>query len=301
MAEIIECVPNISEGRRQDVIDKIVAHAADGPGVLVFDVKPDADHNRTVITMFGTRDGVRDAVYRLFDAAIPLINLTTHKGEHKRMGAVDVVPFIPIRGATMDDCVTLSKEVAEEVAKRHNIPVYLYERSAAKPDRENLANIRKGEFEGFPDKIKDPAWKPDFGPSAIHPSAGCVAIGGRQVLVAFNVNLATQHLDIAEGIAKKIRYIGGGLRYCKAAGVPLEERGIVQVSMNLTDYTKTPIWMAYELIKAMAEKQGVAVIGCELIGMAPASALYDVANYFLNIEGFRYEQVFEVALSEKGM
>jgi len=301
LAEIVESVPNISEGRREDVIARIVNRAADGKEMLIFDVKPDADHNRTVITMFGTRVGVRDAIYRLFDATIPEIDLRNHKGEHKRMGAVDVVPFIPIRGVTMEDCVALSKEVAEEIGRRYQIPVYLYERSASDPERENLANIRKGEFEGFGEKIKLPQWKPDFGPAEVHPSAGCVAVGGRQVLIAFNVNLATADLGAAEMIAKQIRFIGGGLRYCKAAGIALQERGIVQISMNLTDYTKTPIWMAYELIKAMAEKQGINVIGCELIGMAPAAALYDVANYFLNIEGFRYEQVFEVALAEKGM
>jgi glutamate formiminotransferase / 5-formyltetrahydrofolate cyclo-ligase len=301
LAEIIECVPNISEGRRQDVIDRIVKHTADGAGVLIFDVKPDSDHNRTVITMFGTKEGVREAIYRLFEATLPEIDLREHKGEHKRMGAVDVVPFIPIRGATMEECITLSKEVAAAVAERFTIPVYLYERSASNPDRENLANIRKGEFEGFSEKIKDPTWKPDFGPTEVHTSAGCVAIGARQVLVAFNVNLNTPDVSIADEIAKKIRYIGGGLRYCKAAGVALEERKIVQVSMNLTDYTKTPIWMAYELIKDMAERRGIAVLGCELIGMAPSAALFDVANYFLHIEGFRYEQVFEVALAEKGM
>ncbi len=227
MAEIVECVPNISEGRRTDVIDRIVKHAADGAGVLIFDVKPDADHNRTVITMFGTKAGVRDAVYRLFEATLPEIDLRSHKGEHKRMGAVDVVPFIPIRGATMEECIALSKEVAATVAERFNIPVYLYERSASNPDRENLANIRKGEFEGFSDKIKDPAWKPDFGPAEVHHSAGCVAIGARQVLVAFNVNLNTTDITIADEIAKKIRFIGGGfalLQGCRRGAGRAQDR-----------------------------------------------------------------------------
>jgi len=206
---------------------------------------------------------------------------------------VDVVPFIPVRNVTMEEAVELAKEVARQAAEKFNLPVYLYEDAATSPDRQNLASIRKGQFEGFKEKIKKPEWKPDFGPAEVHPTAGVTAVGARMPLVAFNVNLGTDNIEIADAIARKVRYIGGGLRYCKAIGVDLKERGIVQVSMNMTNYTKTSLYQAYELIKVEARRYGVNVVGSELIGILPAQALIDVAVYYLGVENFSEEQILE--------
>jgi len=299
MAEIIESVPNFSEGRRQEVIDEIVGAVEAVAGIRILDVKPDADHNRTVLTIVGDRKSLREAAQALFEKALKHIDLRKHKGEHPRMGAVDVFPFVPISGVTTEDCVALSKEVGKMVAEKFKIPVYLYEESAACPERQNLANIRKGQFEGFAEKIKDPNWKPDFGPEEIHPSAGVVAIGARPFLIAFNVNLDTPDLTIAETIGKQIRHIGGGLRFVKALGVKLEERNITQVSMNLTNYKKTPIYMAVELVRALARRWGVNIVGCQLIGMSPAEAIYDVADFYLGLENFSYDQIIEVKLAKE--
>lgn len=299
MAEIIESVPNFSEGQRKKVIDDIVSAVEAVSGIRILDVKPDADHNRTVLTIVGDGKSLKEATIALFEKAIEHIDLRKHKGEHPRMGAVDVVPFVPIQDVTTEDCVALSKEVGEMVAEKFKIPVYLYEDSATLADRKNLAKIRKGQFEGFSEKIKDVEWKPDFGPEEIHPSAGVVAIGARPFLVAFNVNLDTDNLAVAEAIGKQVRHIGGGLRFVKAMGIPLEERNITQVSMNLTNYKKTPIYLAVELIRAMAERKGVNILGCELIGMSPADAFYDVAEFYLGLEDFSYDQIIEVMLAKE--
>ncbi|HBK94406.1 MAG TPA: glutamate formimidoyltransferase, partial [Porphyromonadaceae bacterium] len=221
-----------------------------------------------------------------------------HSGQHPRMGAVDVVPFIPIKNVTPEEAVSFSKEVAQTVAKRYNLPVFLYEKSASAPHRENLANIRKGEFEGMAEKIKKDDWKPDFGPAERHPTAGAVAVGVRMPLVAYNVNLGTDNLEIAQSIAKKVRFIGGGLRFCKGMGVALEERGITQVSMNLTDYTKTAIYRAHELVRIEANRYGVPVIGAEIVGLVPLEALVDTAAYYLGLENFSLNQVLETKLME---
>jgi len=299
MAEIIEAVPNFSEGQRKEVIDDIVKAVGGVAGVRVLDVKPDADHNRTVLTIVGDKLALKKSAEVLFTKAIEQIDLRKHKGEHPRMGAVDVFPIVPIREVTTEDCVELSKEVAEMVANKFKIPVYLYEDSAVSGERKNLANIRKGQFEGFAEKIKDPQWKPDYGPQEIHPSAGVVAIGARPFLIAFNVNLDTDDVSIADQIGKQVRHIGGGLRFVKAMGLPLEKRGITQVSMNLTNYKQTPIYLAVELIRAIAKRRGVNILGCELVGMTPAEAMFDVANFYLGMENFSYDQVIEVKLAKE--
>lgn len=242
----MECVPNFSEGRDLEKIDKIVSPFRAKEGVKLLDYSNDTDHNRLVVTLVGDPDALKEAIIEAIGVAIELIDLNKHKGQHPRMGAVDVVPFIPIKGCTMDDAIALSKEVGRRVAELYNLPVFLYEKSASAPHRENLAAIRKGEFEGMAEKIHQPEWHPDFGPAERHPTAGTVAIGARMPLVAYNINLNTPSLEIAHSIAKKIRFIGGGLRYCKAMGVELKERGITQVSINMTDYTKTALYQAFE-------------------------------------------------------
>jgi glutamate formiminotransferase len=214
------------------------------------------------------------------------------------MGAVDVVPFIPITNVTIDDAIKLSREVAENVSKKYNLPVFLYEKSAARPERQNLADIRKGQFEGMDEKLRLPEWKPDFGPAKVHPTAGATAIGARMPLIAFNVNLDTNNLEVADNIAKKVRHIGGGLRYCKAIGVNLKDQGIVQVSMNMTDFTKTSLYRAFELIRIEARRFGASIVGSEIIGLVPLEALVDTATYYLGMENFSMNQVLEYRIME---
>lgn len=297
-SKIMECVPNFSEGRDLEKIEKIVSPFRGKNGVKLLDYSNDEDHNRLVVTVVGEPDALKTAVIEAIGVAVNLIDLTTHSGQHPRMGAVDVVPFIPIRGCTMEDAIRLSKEVGEAVASRFNLPVFLYEKSATAPHRENLASIRKGEFEGMAEKIKQPEWTPDFGPAERHTTAGTVAIGARMPLVAYNVNLGTDKLEIASDIAKKIRFIGGGLRYCKAMGVELSDRGIVQVSINMTDYTKTALYRAFELVRIEARRYGVPVVGSEIVGLVPMEALIDCASYYLGLENFSMEQVLEARIME---
>lgn len=298
MAKIVECVPNFSEGRNAEVIEKIAGAFRGKPGVKLLDYSADKDHNRMVVTTAGEPAALKRAVIEAIGIAVENIDLTRHEGQHPRMGAVDVVPFIPIREMTMDEAVELSKEVAREVAERYALPVYLYEKAAATPARENLATIRKGEFEGLVEKMKLPEWKPDLGPAERHATAGAVVIGARMPLVAYNVNLNTADLAIADKIAKTVRHIGGGLRFCKAMGVELTERGIVQVSMNLTDYTKTAVYRAHELVRIEAARWGVTIAGAEIIGLVPMQALVDVAEYYLGLENFSMKQVLEAQLME---
>lgn len=292
----MECVPNFSEGRDLQKIDKIVAPFRSKQGVKLLDYSNDEDHNRLVVTVVGEPEPLRDAVLEAIGVAVELIDLNHHQGQHPRMGAVDVVPFIPIRGVTMEEAVALSKEVGEEVARRYNLPVFLYEKSASAPHRENLAAVRKGEFEGMAEKIKLPEWHPDFGPAERHPTAGTVAIGARMPLVAYNINLNTPSLEIAHDIAKKIRFIGGGLRYCKAMGVELKDRSITQVSINMTDYTRTALYRAFELVRVEARRYGVSIVGSEIIGLVPMAALIDTASYYLGLENFSMEQVLEARM-----
>ncbi len=296
--KMMECVPNFSEGRDLEKIDKIVSPFRAKAGVKLLDYSNDEDHNRLVVTVAGEPEALKAAVIEAIDVAIGLIDLNHHRGQHPRMGAVDVVPFIPIKGCTMDEAIALSKDVAKEVAQRYQLPVFLYEKSASAPHRENLAAIRKGEFEGMAEKIHQPEWHPDFGPEERHPTAGTVAIGARMPLVAYNINLNTPSLEIAQDIAKKIRFIGGGLRYCKAMGVELKERGITQVSINMTDYTKTALYRAMEMVRFEARRYGVSVVGSEIIGLVPMEALIDTASYYLGLENFSMQQILEARIME---
>ena len=294
----IECVPNISEGRRTEVINSLATTLREVPGLRVLDVQSDAAHNRSVFTLAGTAEAMAAGIPQLFEGAIAAIDLRTQKGEHPRLGAVDVVPFIPIEGVTMAACVALAKAIAAEVAQRFAIPVYLYEEAAANPARKNLEDIRRGEFEGLAAKMAQPAWAPDFGPAAPHPSAGASVIGARMPLIAYNINLATDRLEVAKKIAAAIRMSSGGLRFVKAMGIPLADRGIVQVSINLTNYEKTPIYRVFEMVKREAARYGVQVLESEIVGLVPSAALTQTAEYFLQLEGFTAGQILENKLAE---
>lgn len=296
--KIVECVPNFSEGRDLEKVEKIANAFRAKEGVKLLDYSTDKDHNRMVVTVIGEPEALKKAVIEAIGIALEIIDLNHHKGQHPRMGAVDVVPFIPIRNVSMEEAINLSKEVAKEVADKYNLPVYLYEKAASASHRENLAAIRKGEFEGLIDKMQLPEWKPDFGHAQPHPTAGATVIGARMPLVAYNVNLNTDKLEIADAIAKKVRFLGGGLRFCKAMGVELTGRGIVQVSMNLTDFTKTAIYRAHELVRIEANRYGVTIVGAEIIGLVPMDALIDTAAYYLGLEGFSTKQVLETHLME---
>ena len=295
---IIECVPNISEGRRADVVAAIAAAVRRVPGARMLDFSSDASHNRSVITMAGDAGPLKAAVLALFDAAVGLIDLRTHSGEHPRMGAVDVVPFVPIEGATMDDCVALAKDTAQSVAERFAMPVYLYEEASINPLRKNLEDIRRGEFEGLAAKMATDGWVPDYGPPTPHPTAGATVIGARMPLIAYNINLSTDRIDVAKKVAAAVRFSSGGFRYVKAMGVTLADRGIVQVSMNLTNYEKTPILRVFEAVKREAEKYGVNVLESEIVGLVPAAALIDAAEATLQLTDFKRNQVLETRLRE---
>jgi len=298
MNKIIECVPNFSEGRDKAKIDKIVEPFRGKTNVKLLDYSNDEDHNRMVVTVVGEPEPLKEALLEAIGIAVKLIDLNHHQGQHPRMGAVDVVPFIPIRNSSMEECIALSKEVGATIADLYKIPVFLYEKSATAPHRENLAAIRKGEFEGMEEKIKLPEWQPDFGPAERHPTAGVVAVGARMPLVAYNINLNTPSVEIAHDIAKKIRFIGGGLRYCKAMGVELKDRGISQVSINMTDFTKTALYRAFEMVRIEARRYGVSIVGSEIIGLVPMEALIDTASYYLGLENFSMQQVLESRIME---
>lgn len=290
---LVESVPNVSEGRDAAAIEAMAAALEGVATVRLLDTQSDRDHHRTVFTLVGDPDGVGEAILRLFASALPRIDLRRHRGEHPRMGAVDVVPFVPLRGVTMADCVALARKVGREVWERFRVPVYLYEEAATRPERRDLAEIRRGEFEGFAEKIQREEWAPDFGERAVHPTAGVTAIGAREFLIAFNVNLGTADLRVAKAIAQAVRGSSGGLRYVKALGVALDDRGIVQVSMNLTNYTKTPLHRALELVRIEAARYGVPVVGTEVVGLVPADALLQAAAHYLQVEGFSPAQVLE--------
>lgn len=298
MKQIIECVPNFSEGRDASRIEAIAAAVRRVPGVSVLDLSSDRDHNRSVLTFVGDARAVREGALALFEAALPLIDLTRHQGGHPRLGAVDVVPFIPIREATASDCVEIARAVGREAAERFSLPIYLYEDAAASEERRNLSNIRKGEFEGLSEKMALPDWKPDYGPERPHPTAGASVVGARMPLIAYNINLGTADLTVADTIARSIRHIGGGFRYCKAMGVELKDRGIVQVSINMTNYKKTPLHRVFECVKSEASRYGVNVVGSEIVGLTPAEALYQAAEFYLRIEKFRSDLVLENKLME---
>ncbi|HZY46724.1 MAG TPA: glutamate formimidoyltransferase, partial [Candidatus Bathyarchaeia archaeon] len=291
---LVECVPNFSEGQRKEVIQAIADAIRKTPGVALFDVESNPDHNRSVISFVGEPAPVKDAALASSQKAIELIDLRHHKGEHPRMGAIDVVPFVPLSGVTMEDCVSLARDFGREFAEKFQVPVFLYEEAATKPDRHNLADVREGEFEGLSEKIgKDPAKKPDFGPDKIHPTAGATAVGAREILIAYNVNLGTSDLEIAKKIAHQLRAKDGGLSFVKALGFELKERGIVQVSMNLTNYRKSQIFKAYELVKMFADRYGVPIVGSEIVGLTPMDSLVDSAEFYLRLENFSRDQVLE--------
>lgn len=296
MNQIIECVPNFSEGRDKEKMEQILDCFRGKDGVKLLDYSNDINHNRMVVTVVGEYEPLKEAVLQSVGKAVELIDLNHHQGQHPRMGAVDVIPFIPIRNASMEECVGLSKEVGEEIAKRYDFPVFLYEKSASAPHRENLAAIRKGEFEGMAEKIHEPEWKPDYGPAERHSTAGTVAVGARMPLVAYNINLNTNRLDIATSIAKKIRHINGGYRFVKAMGVDLADRGIVQVSINMTDFTKTALYRVFETVKFEANRWGVTIAGSEIVGLVPLAAIVDTAEYYLGLENFSIDQVLESKL-----
>jgi glutamate formiminotransferase len=296
--KLVECVPNVSEGRDREAVAAMAEAIRSVPNVFLLDVQSDPDHHRSVFTFVGEPEAVAEAVFRLFEAALPRIDLRRHRGEHPRMGAVDVVPFVPVRGVTMADCVELAKKVGEEIWRRFRVPVYLYGEAATRPERADLSEIRKGEFEGFFAKIKDPKWHPDFGEPEVHPTAGVTAVGAREFLIAFNVNLGTSDLRVAKEIAKAVRFSSGGLRYVKALGMELKERGIVQVSMNLTNFRKTPLPRVLELVRREAARFGVPVVGTEIVGLIPEEALVQVAEYYLQLEKFSLGQVLERRIEE---
>ena len=297
MRKIVECIPNFSEGRDPGVIDQIVAAIRAVPGAVLLDRESDADHNRSVVTFVAPPDRVADAAIAGAKKASELIDLNKHSGEHPRMGATDVIPFVPISGVTMDDCVRLARECGERMWRELSIPVYLYEKAARNPARENLAAVRKGQFEGIRDEIEtSEARRPDFGEPRVHPTAGITAVGARPPLIAYNVNLGTSDVEVANKIARAVRHQTGGLRYVKALGFELKDRGIVQVSMNMVNYEGTPLFRAFEMIKREAERYGVPVVGSEIVGLVPQAALNAVADFYLQLEQFTSEQILEQRL-----
>ncbi len=299
MRKIVECVPNFSEGKDPEKIERIVATFRNKEGVKLLDYQQDPDHNRLVITAVGEPEALKEAVLEAVGVAVDVIDMRKHQGQHPRMGAVDVIPFIPVRNVTVEEAVELSRQVGNSVWEQCRLPVFLYEASASDPARKDLANIRKGQFEGMAEKVKSPEWKPDFGETEIHPTAGVVAIGARTPLVAFNVNLDTSNMEIADSIAKAARHISGGLRYCKAIGVDLKERHMVQVSMNMTDFSKTPLYRVVELIRIEARRYGVNVVGSEIVGLVPMEALVNAASYYMGLENFTITQVLEARIMEE--
>lgn len=295
---IVQCVPNFSEGRDLEKIERIVQPLRVKEGVKLLNYEADKNYNRLVVTVIGEPNKVKNAVLESIGVATELIDMNKHKGQHSRFGATDVCPFIPIKDMTMDDAINLARELGNEVASKYNIPVFLYESAATNPERVNLATVRKGEYEGLDEKLKDTNWMPDFGDAKKHDTAGAIAIGARRPLIAYNINLDTENIEIASKIAKAIRHSSGGYRFIKAGPVEVLERKITQVTMNLTDYTKTSMYRAFEAVKMEARRYGVNVIGSEIVGLCPMEALIDVAQYYLGLENFDLGKVLETNLME---
>lgn len=297
--KLVECIPNFSVSQQKDpaAFQALVDTAKAAPGCTLLDVQTDGSHNRCVFTMVGAPETMGEAAFQLCKKASEVIDLRKHQGQHPRMGATDVIPFVPQMDMTVEECVALSKAVARRIWEELRIPSFLYEDSASTPKRKNLAACRKGQFEGMPEKLLQPEWAPDFGQRAVHPTAGITAIGARMPLIAFNVNLDTADVSIASRIAKAIRGSSGGFQYCKAIGILLEDRNIAQVSMNMVNYEGTPLYYAYEMIRVLAERYGVRILSSELVGLTPAKALVDCAEYYLKLENFHCrEQVMEYHL-----
>ncbi len=298
MRKLMECVPNFSEGRDLELVEKIIDEVRKIEGITILDYSSDKDHNRTVLTMIGSPEQVKEAAINSAKKAAELIDMTKHEGAHPRMGATDVIPFTPVSNVTIAECIEIAKEVGAELGS-WGIPVYLYEDAASTPDRTNLARVRKGQYEGFFEKIKEEEWKPDFGPGEMNAKSGATAVGARVALVAFNINLDTPDVEIADKIAKTVRHIGGGLRFVKGIGLKLEERNQTQVSMNLVNFEKTSVYQAFEMVKMEAKRYGVNVVGSEIIGTVPMKSLLDAAEYYLQIENFSIEQILEKKLLDE--
>ena len=288
MAKLVETIPNFSCSREKDeaAFDALVKTAGSVPGCTLFDAQTDGNHNRCVFTLIGSPEAIEEVAFRLTKTASEVIDMRKHRGEHKRMGAADVIPFVPQMDASVAECIEMSRRLGQRIWDELQIPSFLYEDSATRPERRNLAAIRKGEFEGMPEKLLLPDWAPDFGERRIHPTAGVTAIGARMPLIAFNCNLATSDVEIARKIAKAIRGSSGGFRSCKAMGFMLEDRGIAQVSMNMVNYEDTPLYLAYEMIQSLAERYGTRVIESEIVGLTPARALIDCAEFYLKAKDF---------------
>ena len=299
MPKSIECVPNFSEGRRPEVIEAIADEVRKVAGVKLLDVKPDASHNRVVVTFVGEPQAVKQAAFQCCAKAAELIDMEKHHGEHPRIGATDVIPFIPVKDVTMEECVALANELAAEIADKLEIPVYLYEEAARIPTRRALPDIRRGQYEGLKEEIAKPERKPDYGPARMHPSAGATVVGARQFLIAYNINLDTDDVSIAKKIANCIREAKGGFKYVRAMGISVNVRGrdVAQVTINMVNYQGTPLFRVFETVKNEAARYGVNVIGSEIIGLTPLQALLDVAEYYLRLDGFERTQVFEETLS----
>ena len=298
MPRLIECVPNFSEGRDAAKIDALVGAMQSVEGVYVLDRESDADHNRCVITLAGEPEPVAEAALCGVGKALELIDLTKHSGAHPRLGATDVVPFIPVDGVSIEDCVALAKKVGNEIWRRYKIPVYFYESAALRPERVNLENVRKGQFEGVRDEVlKNPERAPDVGEAQLHPTAGAVIVGARKFLIAYNINLNTSDVSIANKIAKAIRFSTGGLRYVKSMGVDLRARHVAQVSINMTDYEQTPLHRVFEMVRSEAARYGASIIGSEIVGLVPKRAIEMTADFYLKFENFSAAQVFENRLT----
>ena len=293
MSKLVECVPNFSEGRRPEVIAAIVEEVKKVAGVSLLNVNSDASHNRTVVTFVGEPQAAKLAAFKACAKAAELIDMEQHQGEHPRVGATDVIPFIPVSEVTMEECVELANELGREIAEKLDIPVYLYEAAAKQTARVKLPDVRKGEYEGLKTAITSPERQPDYGPARMHPTAGATVVGARQFLIAYNINLSTSDVSIAKKIAGSIREAKGGYKYCRAMGVMIEDRNMAQVTINMVDYTGTPLHRVFETVKSEAARYGVTVIGSEVVGMVPLQALIDTADFYLRLEGFDRKQVLE--------
>nr|MBC7245987.1 glutamate formimidoyltransferase [Chloroflexota bacterium] len=296
MVKLLECALNFSEGRREEVICAIVAAAK---GVRVLDVASDKDHNRTVLTFVGSPETAAEAAFRVSAKAVERIDMNQHRGAHPRMGAVDVIPFVPLGQASMEEAIAVARQVGQRLGEELGIPVYLYEAAATCPQRRNLADVRQGEYEGLPQKLADPKWKPDFGPDRPHPTAGATAVGARIYLVAYNVNLGTSDVRVAKAIARALRAKTGGLQNVKALGVMLQERNLAQVTMNVTDPFQTPLYRVLEMVRIEAARYGVPVVGSEIVGLVPLTVILETVRYYLQLENFRDDQVLETRLWEE--
>lgn len=300
MAKLVECIPNFSCSKEKDeaAYNALVEVANSVPGCTLFDAQTDGNHNRCVFTLIGNIDAIEEVAFRLTKKAAEVIDMTKHKGEHKRMGATDVIPFVPqSKDVTVEECVELTRRLGQRIWDELKIPSFLYEDSATRPERRNLATCRKGEFEGMPEKLLQPEWAPDFGERKIHPTAGITAIGARMPLVAFNINLATSDVEIAKKIAKVIRGSSGGFRSCKAMGFMMEDRGIAQVSMNMVNYEDTPLYVVYEMVRSLAERYGTYIVDSEIVGLTPAKAMIDCGEFYLKARDFDcHNQIMEYHL-----